>query len=340
MNQWTRRDFLAASAGTAAALAFAGRGARALGAQQANREGPKVEYRQFGRTDMKVSALGFGGAEIGFLEVDQATVDHLLNSALDAGLNVIDTAECYAGSEESIGRAVSHRRKEFYLFTKVGHMDGYEGGGVWTAASIARSIDRSLERLKTDCVDLVQLHSCKAPVIEKGEAIEALEKARQQGKTRYIGYSGDSVDAVAAIKTGRFDTLQTSVSIADQQCIELTLPMAQERNMGVIAKRPLANAAWRYTEAPENDYFTEYWKRFQALQYDFLKGDMSAAVGIALRFTLSQPGVHTAIVGTTKPERWKQNATLIEPGPLPKAQIEAIRKRWREVATAEWVGQV
>ncbi len=338
MHQWTRRDFLAASAGTAASLTLAGLAARALA--NPNQEGPKVEYRQFGKTDMKVSALGFGGAEIGFEQTDQELVDRLLNSALDAGLNVVDTAECYMGSEESIGRAISNRRDEYYLFTKVGHMHGYAGGGDWSAASIAESIDRSLKRLRTDRVDLVQLHSCKADVIAKGEAIEALEKARTQGKTRYIGYSGDSTDAVAAIKTDRFDTLQTSVSIADQQSIDLLLPLARERNMGVIAKRPIANAAWRYKEKPENGYHTTYWERFQKLDYPFLKGDMSEAVGIALRFTLSQPGVHTAIVGTSKPERWKQNAALIEPGPLPKEQIEAIRKRWREIATAEWVGQV
>src|ERR671926_413586 len=79
-----------------------------------------MEQRQLGRTDMRVSVLGFGGAEIGYEEASAETVARLLNSALDAGLNVIDTAECYLQSEELIGRAVSARRKEFYLFTKCG----------------------------------------------------------------------------------------------------------------------------------------------------------------------------------------------------------------------------
>lgn len=299
-----------------------------------------MEYRQFGATDMKISALGFGGAEIGFESTDQAAVDRLLNSALDAGLNVVDTAECYLGSEEAIGRAISHRRNEYYLFTKVGHIDGHAGGGTWTTESITRSIDRSLRRLNTDRLDLVQLHSCTADIIRRGEAIEALELARAQGKTRYIGYSGDSADALEAINTGRFDVLQTSVSIADQESIDLLLPLARERTMGVIAKRPIANAPWRHASEPPNSYHVEYWRRLRALDYPFLKGDLSAAVGIALRFTLSQPGVHTAIVGTAKPERWRQNAELLTPGPLSSAEIDAIRRRWKEVAPKEWVGQV
>ncbi len=303
-----------------------------------------IERRQFGATDMSVTVLGFGGAEIGYQQVEQGIVDRLLNSALDAGLNVIDTAECYAGSEEAIGKAVSSRRKEFHLFTKVGHMEQGEAG--WTSASIAKSIDRSLERLRTDHLDLVQLHSCSLDILRKGDCIAALELAKKQGKTRYIGYSGDSTAALHAIESGRFDTLQTSVSIADQECIALTIPKAKERNMGVIAKRPIANAAWRHDAEPKDDYGHEYWVRLQKLAYDFATGDARStsgpdgAAGVALRFTLAVPGVHVAIVGTSKPERWKQNAEMLrDGGPLPREKFEAIRARWKEVAAADWTGR-
>ena len=83
-----------------------------------------MEKRQFGKTDMKVSVLGFGGAEIGFEKATVDAVARLLGDALDAGLNVIDTAECYLQSEELIGQAVASRRNEFYLFTKCGHPEG------------------------------------------------------------------------------------------------------------------------------------------------------------------------------------------------------------------------
>ncbi len=298
-----------------------------------------METRQLGKTDMRVSVLGFGGAEIGFEKAAAQTVAELLHSALDAGLNTIDTAECYLQSEELIGQAVASRRKDFYLFTKCGHPDN-PGVEDWRPASLAASIERSLKRLRTDHVDLVQLHSCSEAELRKGDVIAALEDARRKGHTRYIGYSGDGGAARYALECGRFDTLQTSVSIADQEALELTLPLAQQRQMGVIAKRPLANAAWRYTQKPENSYYQPYWERLRKLDYDFLGGDAAQAVSIALRFTLSAAGVHTAIVGTKNPRRWRENAELLAAGPLPAETIDKIRERWRETAEPSWVGQI
>jgi aryl-alcohol dehydrogenase-like predicted oxidoreductase len=298
-----------------------------------------MERRAFGKTGMTVSALGFGGAEIGFRGVAQDKVDKLLGSALESGLNVIDTAECYANSEELIGKAVSNRRQEFYLLTKVGHAGSW-GIDDWSKSGIEKSIDRSLKRLKTDYVDLVQLHSCDEEMLRKGEVVEALVKARAAGKTRHIGYSGDGMTALYAVNMDVFDTLQTSVSIADQQSIELTVPEAERRGMGVIVKRPIANAAWRLGSKPVDEYSKPYFERLKELKYDFINGDMQSSIEVALRFTLTVPGVHTAIVGTTQPGRWQENATLLAKGPLPPAQFEAIRLRWKAVSSADWVGQI
>jgi aryl-alcohol dehydrogenase-like predicted oxidoreductase len=299
-----------------------------------------MEKRRLGKTDMDVSVLGFGGAEIGFEGASEETVSRLLNSALDAGLNVIDTAECYRGSEELIGRTVSGRRDEFYLFTKCGHPHGAESGANWSKDSILQSIERSLRHLKTDKVDIVQLHSCSESELRKGEAIAALQTAREKGYTRYIGYSGDSRAAHFAAECGVFDTLQVSISIADQEAIDLTMPLAREKQIGVIAKRPIANAAWKTGHKPIGSYHHEYWERLRKLNYNFLQGaDLERTISIALRFTLSVPGVHTAIVGTKKPERWEHDAQLLEAGPLSEGEFQAIRQRWDDVAPRIWVGQ-
>jgi hypothetical protein len=286
---------------------------------------------------MSVGVLGFGGSEIGYQGVSGRTVAKLLGSALDAGLNVIDTAECYENSEELIGKAVGTRRREFYLFTKCGHGGGWTRTD-WRPKALLKSIERSVQRLQTENVDLVQLHSCSLAELKKGDVIEALEQARQRGLTRYIGYSGDGEAARYAVECGRFDTLQTSVSIADQEALDLTLPLAHKREIGVIAKRPIANVAWRYTRRPES-YYAHYWMRLRKLDYPFLR-DEATAVATALRFTLSAAGVHTAIIGTTKPERWHENAALLADGSLPRKEFDEIRARWREVADASWEGQV
>jgi len=295
-----------------------------------------MEKRKLGKTGMEVTVLGFGAAEIGYRGVPQDTVGRLINGALDAGLNVIDTAECYPDSEEKIGQAVSSRRNEFFLFSKTGHEGDNDH---WNPAKMAAAVDRSLKRLKTDRLDLLQLHSCSEEQLRQGDVIEVIQRARDAGKTRFIGYSGDGQAALYAVESGAFDTLQISVSIADQEALDLVLPAAKKRGLGVIAKRPIANAIWKQPTKPD-PYYQTYWERFHQLNYDFLKGDMAEAVGTALRFTLSADGVHTAIVGTTQPGRWRENAELLNAGPLDAATIQAIRSRWQAVATPDWIGQI
>lgn len=295
-----------------------------------------METRTLGKTGLEVSLLGFGGSEI--RDADPQTVDRLLHAALDAGLNTIDTAECYGDSEEKIGNAIARRRDEFHLFTKCGHAADLPGSD-WNPKMLAESINRSLSRLRADHVDLVQLHSCGEDLLRQGDVIRVLQDARDQCKTRFIGYSGDREAARYAIDCGAFDTLQTSLNIADQEPLTFTLPAAQAANMGVIIKRPLANAAWAFgNTAPAPDaYEYAYWQRLQALQYDFLP--TARAAEVALRFVLSQPHVSTAIAGTKNPDRWAKNADLVNQGPLPSAELDAIRARWQETAAPDWTGQ-
>jgi aryl-alcohol dehydrogenase-like predicted oxidoreductase len=298
-----------------------------------------MEKRQLGKTDMQVSVLGFGGAEIGFEGATEETVARLLKGALDAGLNIIDTGECYGDSEELIGKTVADRRADYYLFTKCGHPRGV-GSEDWSPASLLESIERSLRRLRTDRLDLIQLHTCSEAVLRKGDAIAALVTAREKGYARYLGYSGDSQAARYAVECGAFDTLQTSINVADQEAIDLTVPLAREKGIGVIAKRPIANVAWRESHKPIDSYHHPYWERLNKLRYDFIRNlPLEESIAHALRFTLSVPGVHTAIVGTTKPERWQENARLVEQGILPEGEYGTIRERWEELAPASWIGQ-
>ena len=144
-----------------------------------------MQKRILGKTGLEVSRLGVGLSEIGyhltFAEEERAS--QVLNTALDAGINFLDTSACYNISEELIGRTIAHRRDEYVLATKCGHVTGDYQGEDWTAQTVTDSIDRSLIRMKTDHLDIVQLHSCDVGVLEKGDVIEALQAARDAGKT-------------------------------------------------------------------------------------------------------------------------------------------------------------
>jgi hypothetical protein len=286
---------------------------------------------------MMVSALGLGASEIGYSRIPLAEAAELLETGLEAGLNIIDTAACYGDSEELIGGAMSRRRSDFYILTKCGHASGLPFKD-WTAALISASIDRSLKRLRTDYLDLVQLHSCGEAQLRSGDLTAALVRARDSGKTRFIGYSGDGAAALYAVQSGAYDTIEISVSIADQEAIELVLPAARQHDVGVIAKRPIANAAWLGSWWSVGFYSQPYRTRLRKLNYKFLRADLAQAASIALRFTLTVPGVHTAIVGTTKPSRWHENAASLAKGPLSVAQYDTIRARWHAIATPEWTG--
>lgn len=294
-----------------------------------------MEYRTLGKTDLKVSRLGFGGARIGHEEVDADQLDRLMNTLLDNGVTFLDTSACYNNSEELIGMHASSRRDEFVLATKCGHVHGGATGEDWTKPVIAESVDRSLQRMKTDHVDLLQIHSCSADILRKGEVVEAVKRAQEQGKTRYIGYSGDGENALEAIRMGVFSTLQTSFNLVDQKSRLDVLPAAVEAGMGIIAKRPIANGSFRKPVSPY-DYANVYWDRGKSLELPDAAPENP--IELSLRFTLSQTAIDTAIVGTVNPEHVLSNVKHEGAGPLPADVVQGLYEAFDRVGR-EWKPQ-
>jgi aryl-alcohol dehydrogenase-like predicted oxidoreductase len=303
-----------------------------------------MEKRRLGRTGLEVSALGFGGGPVGFLGTDQQRVTDILNFLLDSGVNFIDTAAGYPGSEEAIGNAVSHRRDEYVLVSKCGQAFDDLDGEAWSPTVIGQTVDRALRRLKTDHLDVMLLHSCDQEVLEQGDAVAELVKARDTGKIRHVGYSGDNEAVVYAAGLDAVEVVETSVNICDQANIDTLLPETQRHDVGVIVKRPVANAAWLGVGQQPGfyaNYTTGYAERFAAmgLTTDELGGGDWAE--IALRFTLAQAGVTTAIVGTTNPENAKRNIEVAAKGPLPGDAIGAIRDAFVKAESEsgeQWLG--
>ena len=146
----------------------------------------------FGKTNLQVSVVGFGAAPIGYLDTDRQRVARILNLLLDSGVNLVDTAANYPGAEEAIAETVGGRRDEFVLVSKCGHTLDDVPDRAWSAANVTKTVERSLRKLRTDRLDVMLLHSCDLDTLREGEALGALVKARDAGKVRFVGYSGDT----------------------------------------------------------------------------------------------------------------------------------------------------
>jgi len=298
-----------------------------------------MEMRTLGNTGLEISRLGAGLSEIGsrLSLTDEDTAARVLNGALDGGINFLDTSACYGISEELIGRTIAHRRHEYVLATKCGHITGGYAGEEWTAKTVTDSIDRSLERMRTDFIDLMQLHSCEVDVLERGEVIEALHVARQAGKIRFIGYSGDNEAAQWAVESGIFDTLQTSFNLVDQRARTRLFPQAKAKGMGTIAKRPIANGAWGVSKSP-SAYADGYFERAQIMAGNgLIPNAPKDRILLALGFTLAHDEIDTVIIGTRNPAHMQANMELVEAElPINPEAVEALHRRFDEVGKG-WV---
>jgi len=166
--------------------------------------------------------------------------------------------------------------------------------------------------------------------------VDALERAREKGKIRVAAYSGENEALRWALASGRFGGVECSVNLFDQGVLDGPLARARNDGRGVIAKRPLGNAPWRFDARPVGDYAETYWERRRELAYD--TGGL-AWDEFALRFSAWQPEVSCAIVGTASVAHLKHNAAIAANGPLPADVTAAVRRRFAECGAA-WPGQV
>jgi aryl-alcohol dehydrogenase-like predicted oxidoreductase len=291
-----------------------------------------MQQHAYGSSGWQVSALGLGAGQVGENSLSETDAAQLLNTALDAGITLIDTARGYGLSEERIGRHISHRRAEYRLSTKVGY--GVEGHSDWTGAIVEAGVQQALRLLRTDHIDVVHLHSCDLATLQRGDVVQALLRMQQQGHIGVAAYSGENEALAWAIKSGHFGGVECSVNLFDQNSLLHT--WAQTPGLGVIAKRPLGNAPWRFAERPMGHYGETYWQRMQTLSYDTTGLPWDE---LALRFAAFAPGVASAIAGTASTRHLLHNAALVAKGPLPPATVAALQMRFAAVG-AGWGGEI
>jgi aryl-alcohol dehydrogenase-like predicted oxidoreductase len=288
----------------------------------------------FGATGLQVSRLGLGCGGLGESRVSDAEAERLVHAALDLGITFFDAARSYGPAEERLGRALGARRSGVVVSTKGGY--GASGCADWTGACITRGIEEALERLRTDHIDIFHLHSCPVDVLHRGELHDALLGARQAGKIRVAAYSGDN-DALAwAVGCETFGSVQCSVNLFDQRALRETLSRASSRKLGVVAKRPLGNAPWRFVSRPQRDDEAALWDRFVAMGLDPAP---LAFDELALRFASFAEGVSSAVVGTTRVEHLAAAVRAVHAGPLPGELTQRVRSAFDAVG-AGWPGLV
>ncbi len=291
-----------------------------------------MEHKKPGRTDLSVATLGFGAFAAA---QDPDTTRYILDMMIDRGVNLIDTAQIYPGSEDFLGLYLQGK-KNVVVVTKCGEHEILPDGSMRSKKISMETIDTSLRRLRRECLDIVLLHSYDLDMLKSGEAIMVLQKAREQGKLRFFGYSGDNENAQYAATIPGISVIETSLSLCDQAAISRLLPTTRRNDIGIIAKRPVANAVWRYRDVSQADvpeHVREYARRFKEMNLELnrIAPEVTGWAELFLRFTISNPGVHCAIVGTKSRTNAERNLQFAEKGPLSEVSVQAIREAFGEL---------
>ena len=324
-----------------------------------------MKYRRFGRTGLQVSEIAFGGGRTGgiLIDADNDTRRRAVRRALDLGVNWFDTAPQYGQgkSEEALGWLLAEIDDKPFVSTKV-MIDGNNRRDI--AGQVARSLDASLERLKRESVDLLQLHNhieseigpdargraiTVEDVLGPGGAAEGMERARDQGLIRFTGLSalGDATATVKAIDSGRFDSAQVYYNLINPSAARAMPPAwrgfqsggviaaCRRHDMAVLAIRIFA-ARYLATAVPtgregvltaDTDPASE--ARMAAVVAAALGTAHGSLAQTAVRFALSNQDVSTAVVGLARIEHIEEACVAAAMGPLPPAAFATLERLYR-----------
>jgi len=303
---------------------------------------PNLPKRILGRTGLPVTTLGFGALELRGMvagvgrPLTPSQPERILDAVLDAGINYIDVAVDYGEAEAHIGRCIASRRQEFFLASKCGcplDVTKFTPSertrfGVplprlhdYSRKNIIDAVHQSLGRMQTDYLDVVQFHFSPArAVLEHEGAIETLHNLQRAGKIRFLGCSSILPHLTDHIAMGVFDVLQIPYS-ALQPEHEAAITAAAKAGAGIVIRGGVARG-----EPGAGQGSADVWKLWEHAQMDeLLEG--TSATEFMLRFTITNPDVHTAIVGTLNPAHLHENITAVFQGPLPASVYNEAKRR-------------
>lgn len=322
-----------------------------------------MQYRELGRTGWKVSAISFGtwaiGAEWGAVNDRESLA--ALHSALDQGVNFFDSADVYGDgrSERLLAQLHDERSELFYVATKAGRrLDPHVAGG-YNRQNLTAFVERSLRNLKTDTLDLLQLHCPPTPVYYMPEVFEVLDELTSAGKLRHYGVSVEKVEeALKAIEYPGVQSVQIIFNMFRQRPSELFFAEAQRRRVGILARLPLSSgmlsgkltskshfAADDHRAFNRNGESFDRGETFSGLDYDISLQAVEALrpyvppgstmAKMALRWILMFPAVTCAIPGAKRPEQVDENARAADLPPLTTETMSAIEDIYNQQIRAQ-----
>lgn len=286
-----------------------------------------MKYNLLGKSDLQVSEIGFGCMSLGADDKENAS---LVQKAIEAGINYFDTADLYqqGDNEKTLGKALRSRRDKVIIATKVGNQLNPDGKSwTWNPSGkyIIAQVEKSLERLQTDYIDVYQLHggTIGDPIDETITAFETLVVA---GKIRYYGISSIRPDVIREyVSRSRIISVMMQYSLLDRRAEESCLPLLAEHNIGVLARGSLAGGllAGKYANAYLGYSEDVVHKVYLALKS--ISGPERTMAQTALRFALQQTGITAAIVGIRTPQQLEEAAGVINSPLLTESEVQFLR---------------
>jgi L-galactose dehydrogenase len=301
-----------------------------------------MNYRRLGKTDMNVSILGFGASPLGnvFDKCTQKDANETVHFAIDQGVNFFDVSPFYGLTlaEERLGKALEGKRKEIFLATKCGRYDLQEFD--FSRDRILKSIDESLARLKTDYVDLFQLHDIefvdKKQIIE--EAIPAIEEVKASGKARYIGITGLPVRYLAQIaREVNIDTVLSwaHYNLLEDEINDELVPLSKEKGFGLMNAAPLMQRILSDAPLPAWHRSPDEVKAMQPILLEMCRKYDVQLSTVALKYAMDHPDIATTIVGMNKLDLIKQNVKAVD-FEIPSELLEEITTLLAPVKNKMW----
>ncbi|MFW5783699.1 MAG: aldo/keto reductase [Spirochaetota bacterium] len=317
-----------------------------------------MNYRRFGKTGWDVSEIGFGAWAIGgaWGNVDKSDAVAALNTAIDEGVNFIDTADVYGDgrSEQIIAEVLKGRSEHVYVATKAGRrLDPHTADG-YNRENLTAFVDRSLKNLGVDSLDLVQLHCPPTEVYYRPEVFQVMDDFVAAGKIRYYGVSVEKVEeAIKAIEYPNVASVQIIFNMFRRRPADLFFKLAKERNIAILARVPLASGLLTGKMTRESTFPADDHRNFNREGQAFDRGETFAGVDFetglqaveelrklkpaeatmaqfALRWILEFDAVTLAIPGAKNPDQATANAAASKMASLDGGTLQAVRTLYEE----------